>query len=264
MSMEKFIQYEFQVFAPVRIGQIAGYAFLDTGAASSRIYQSYTSNLSKSGAAHIQGVLGTSPVEQCKLDRVTLLGQDFLDVVAKVQPDQAGGFQALPFPVVMTAGADILFRRILYLECAAGRVGFLESVPPEWEKRAQMLDLRFEKGYAFFNVSLGSHGLNEALDLSAGYSVLNARCLEPLQADLIEQQPEETSDSTGAKAWIPVFKHPALEVNGYALGGIRFLLMDLTAVEEALNVAVDFIFGFNAMVSHNWIVDKSNHRLLIL
>jgi hypothetical protein len=31
-----------------------------------------------------------------------------------------------------------------------------------------------------------------------------------------------------------------------------------------LDVTVDFIFGFNAMVNHNWIVDKSNHRLLLL
>ena len=262
--MEKFIVCEFQVFAPVRIGQIAGYGFLDTGAASSRIYQSFSSNLVKTGTAQLQGALGTTQVEQCKLDQVSFLGHDFLDVVAKVQPDEAGGFQDLPFPVVMTVGADILFQKVLYLECAAGRVGFLESIPPELEKRGQVIDLRFEKSFAFFNIRLGAQGLNAALDVGAGYSVLNARCLDTLQVDLVEQQPEETSDSTGAKAWIPVYKHPALEVNGRCLGGIRFLLMDLTGVENALNVEVDFIFGFNAMVNHNWIVDKSNHRLLIL
>ena len=262
--MEKFIVYDFQVFAPVRIGQIAGYAFLDTGAASSRIYQSFSSNLSKTGITQIQGALGATQVEQCKVDRVSFLKQDFLDVVAKVQPDEAGGFQTLPFPVVMTVGADILFQKVLYLECAAGRVGFLESVPPEWENNGQVINLRFEKKFAFFNINLGIHRLNAAFDVGAGYCVLNTRCLDTLQADLIEQQPEETSDSTGAKAQIPVYKHPTLEVNGYCLGGIRFLLMDLTAVEKALDVAVDFIFGFNAMMNHNWIVDKSNHRLLLL
>jgi hypothetical protein len=40
--------------------------------------------------------------------------------------------------------------------------------------------------------------------------------------------------------------------------------MDLTSVEEALDVEVDLIFGFNAMVNQNWIVDKANHRLLLL
>jgi hypothetical protein len=262
--MEKFITYEYQVFAPVRIGEVAGYAFLDTGATSSRIYQSCANHLPKIGATQLQGALGTAQVEQCKLDRVSFLGHDFLDVVAKVQPDEAGGFQALPFPVVMTVGADILFQKVLYLECAAGRVGFLESVPPELEQRGQVISLRFEKRFAFFNISLGAHGLNAAFDVGAGYCVLNARCLETLQADLIEQQQEETTDSTGATSEIPVYKHPRLEVNGQCLGGIRFLVMDLTPVEEALNVAVDFIFGFNAMVNHNWIVDKSNHRLLLL
>jgi hypothetical protein len=262
--MEKFITYEFQVFAPVRIGQIAGYAFLDTGATSSRIYQSFSNNLPKTGTAQLQGVLGTTQIEQCKLDRVNFLGHDFLDVVAKVQPDEAGGFQALPFPVAMTVGADILFQKVLYLECAAGRVGFLESVPPELEKRGQVINLRFEQRFAFFHISLGAHGLNAAFDVGAGYCVLNARCLDALQADLIEQQPEETSDSTGATSQIPVYKHPTLEINGYCLGGIRFLLMDLTAVEKALDVAVDFIFGFNAMVNHDWILDKANRRLLLL
>ncbi len=152
--MEKFFVYDFQVFAPVRIGQIAGYAFLDTGAASSRIYQSFSSNLSKTGITQLHGALGATQVEQCKVDRVSFLKQDFLDVVAKVQPDEAGGFQTLPFPVVMTVGADILFQKVLYLECAAGRVGFLESVPPEWEHNGQVINLRFEKKFAFFNINL--------------------------------------------------------------------------------------------------------------
>jgi len=262
--MEKFITCEFQVFAPLRIGQVAGYAFLDTGATSSRIYRSFANDLPKLGASQLKGALGTTQVEQCKLERVGFLGHDFLDVVAKVQPDEAGGFQALPFPVVMTIGADILFQKVLYLECAAGRVGFLESVPPELETRARAMDLRFENRHAFFNVNLGVHELNAAFDLGAGYCVLNARCLEALQADLIEQQPEETSDSTGARSLIPVYRHASLEINGQCLGGIRFLVMDLTPVEKALDIVVDFIFGFNAMVNHNWIVDKSNQRLLLL
>ena len=261
--MEKFLTYEFQVFMPICVGQMAGYAFLDTGASASRIYQSFSNNLLRNGTTKLQGALGTSQVEQCKLDRVTFLGHEFLDVAARVQPDEAGGFQSLPFPVIMTVGADILFQKALHLECAAGRVGFLESVPPELEKYSRVIDLRFEKRYAFFNVNLGAHVLNAAFDVGAGYSVLNARCLEVLRADLMEQPPEETSDFTGASSLLPVYKHPALEINGYCLGEIRFLVMDLTAVEKALDVTVDFIFGFNAMASHNWIIDKSSHRLLL-
>lgn len=262
--MERFLTYEFQVFAPVRIGQIAGYAFLDTGATLSRICQSFSDDLVKTGTAQLQGALGTTQVQQCTLGRVSFLGHDFLDVVARVQPNEEAGFQDLPFPVVMTVGADIVYQRVLYLECAAGRVGFLESVPPELEKRGQEIDLRFEKKFAFFDVNLGAHTLHAAFDTGAGCCVLNARCLETLQPELIQQQPEETSDSTGAKAQIPVYKHPALDVSGQSLGGIRFLLMDLTSVEEALDVEVDLIFGFNAMVNQNWIVDKANHRLLLL
>ena len=78
--MEKFITYEFQVFMPIRIGHMAGYAFLDTGASSSRIYQSFSNNLLRNGTVQLQGALGISQVEQCKLDRVNFLGHEFLDV----------------------------------------------------------------------------------------------------------------------------------------------------------------------------------------
>jgi hypothetical protein len=261
--MEKFITYEFQVFAPIRVGLLEGYAFLDTGASSSRIYQSFSDNLSRDGETQLQGALGTSQVQQCKLERVNFLGHDFLDMAVRIQPDEVGGFQSLPFPVVMTVGADILYQKVFHFECAAGRVGFLESVSPELESQSKVIDLHFEKRFAFFKVNMGRHVLNAAFDAGAGYCVLNARCLDALRADLVEQSPEETSDSTGAKSLIPVYKHPALEINGYCLGETRFLVMDLTAVEEALDMAVDFIFGFNAMSNHNWIVDKLNHRLLL-
>jgi len=261
--MEKYLQYDFQVFAPVRIGQMGGYAFLDTGATSSRILQSCAGDLPGRGSADVQGLLGTTRLKQCTLERVTFLGEDFSNVSVRIQPDEAAGFEDLPFSVVMTVGADILFQKALYLECAAGRVGFLDPVPPEWESRGQVVPLRFEKNRAFFSLRLGSRGLSAAFDLGAGYSVLNARCLETLQADLVEEAPEETSDATGAKAWIPVYSHPRLEINGSCLGGTRFLVMDLAAAESALGVAVDFIFGFNAMVGRNWVVDKQNHRMLL-
>lgn len=262
--MEKFIIYEFQAFLPVRIGQTAGYAFLDTGARSSRILQSYASQLPRTGTTQVRGALAAAQVEECTLEQLSLLGHDFRDVVARIQPDEAAGFQDLPFPVVMTVGADILFQKVLYLECAAGRVGFLQSVPPEMEKRARTMDLLSRGRYAFFGINLGDHQLNAAFDTGSGYCVLNARCAEALQAELTEQQPEETTDSTGARSEIPVYKHPALQVSGLCLGGIRFLVMDLTPVEQALDVTVDFIFGFNGMMNQNWIVDRANQRLLLL
>lgn len=262
--MEKFIVYEFRMFAPVSIGWVTGYAQLDTGADSSLIRRSFSGSFPRVGTAKLQGALGVTQVEQCKLDRVSFLGHDFFEVVAKVQPDEAGGFQDLPFPVIGTLGVDILYQKPLYLEFAAGRVGFLEPVPLELEKCSQVIELCFEKGFAFFSLEMGSSKLRAIFDVGAGYSGLNARWLDELRPDLVEQPPEETIDPTGAKAWIPVYEHRCPKIDGYPLGETRFLILDLSEVEKALGVELDFVFGLDAMANHNWIVDKPGERLLLL
>jgi hypothetical protein len=65
-----------------------------------------------------------------------------------------------------------------------------------------------------------------------------------------------------ASAEIRAYKHPWLEVNGQCLGGIRLLPTDSSAVENAPEVAVDIVFGFNAVVNHNWVMDRAKQWVL--
>jgi len=262
--VEDFIVDNFRIFAPVRIGAVSGYAQIDTGANPSFVRRSFSTDFQRVGTGEIRGALRMTAVEQCRLGIVSFLGYDFSDVVVNIQSDDAGDFQGLPFQVVMTIGVDILYQKPLYLNFVEGQIGFLEVVPSEWEVRGQVVDLHFKSGLAFFKTSLGSYKLNALFDTGAGFSVLNAKCLDMLRADLIEQEPEETLDPTGAKALIPVYKYPSLEINGRSIGEIRFLVMDLADVEKAIGMEVDIVFGFDTMASYNWVVGKSQKRLLMI
>lgn len=258
--MERFIVDNFRMFAPVRVGQILGYAQVDTGANPSFMCQSFSKGLHRIGIGKIKGALRIAAVERCRLPIVTFLGHNFANVLVNIQPDGAGDFQSLPFQVVMTVGVDILYQKPLYLDFGGKQLGFLEMASPRWITD-QVVDLRFGSGLAFFTLDLGPHHLSALFDTGAGYSVLNVRCFDRLRAELIELQPEETSDPTGAKTVIPVYKHSYLAINDYPIGEGQFLVIDLTEVENAIGVEVDFIFGFNTMRNYNWIVDKQGSRL---
>ena len=201
-------------------------------------------------------------VEQCRVDTLFFLGHRFSDLLVNIQDDEAGDFQGLPFEVIMTVGVDILYHKALYLNFAEREIGFLETVPTGWKRRGQTVGLHFKAGLAFFEASLGPLKLNTLFDTGAGLSVLHARCLDSLQADLVPQGFEETLDPTGARASIPVYRHPSLEIEGHSVGEIRFLVMDLTDVERAIGAKVDLIFGLDAIASHNWIVDKLQAQLV--
>jgi len=60
--------------------------------------------------------------------------------------------------------------------------------------------------------------LKALFDTGAGYSALNASYLGALKGGLLEQEPEEVFDATGAKTTIPVYKHPSLEIGGASVG----------------------------------------------
>lgn len=260
--MQKYIVDNFRMFAPVRIGAISGYAQVDTGVNPSFIRQSFSKGFRRVGTGKIKGAVGMAAVEQCKLDVVSFLGHDFPEVVVSIQPDDAGEFQSLPFQVVMTAGVDILYYKLLCLDFTEERIGFLDIIPLEWKACSQVIDLRFKSGLAFFKINLGTCRLNALFDIGAGLSVLNTRCLDMLRVDLTEQEPEETFDPTGAKALIPVYKHSSLEIDGCSVGEIRFLVIDLTSAEKVIGEEIDLILGFDTMLSHNWVVDKIGRRLL--
>jgi hypothetical protein len=259
-----YIVHGYRMFVPVRVGNLSGYAQVDTGASCSMIRNSFASGFPTVTGGQFRGALGTAEAKRCRLPVVSLLGEDFSDLVVYIQPDSAGDFGSLPFQVILTAGVDILYHKPLYLDCARQMIGFLDPASSRREEGSQEISLSLASGFAFFKLEMGPHSLNALFDTGAGYSVLHARLLELLRDQLIEQEPEEVTDPAGGNAIIPVYKHPCLAIDGQPIGEGRFLVIDLEPVERVLGTQLDFVFGFNTITGHDWVVDRPRQRLLRL
>lgn len=262
--MVPYIVHGYRMFVPVRVGNLSGYAQVDTGASCSMIRNSLASGFPTVTGGQFRGALGTAEAKRCRLPVVSLLGEDFSDLVVHIQPDSASDFGSVPFEVILTAGVDILYHRPLHLDCARQMIGFLDPGSSRWDEGSQATPLSFASGFAFFKLELGAHRLNALFDAGAGYSVLHARLLGLLRDQLIEQEPEEATDPTGGKAIAPVYKHPCLAIDGQPIGEGRFLVIDLEPVERVLGTGLDFVFGFNVITGHNWVVDRPRQRLVRL
>lgn len=262
--MVPFIAHHFQIFAPARVGHLSGYAHVDTGARRSFTRQRFGAGFPRVGEGRVKGAIGATAVPQCRVPLVSLFGEDFLDLMVDVLPDSTGDFGHLDFPVILTAGVDVLYHKPLYIDFLHQRIGFVDPVPHYLEGSSQVVDLTFALGFAFFKLQLGEHELRAMFDTGAGYSVLHARWLDTLRGELIEQAPEEATDPAGGRAIVPVYRHASLAINGIPLGGGRFLVVDLEPVEKLLGTELDFVLGFDTMVGHNWLVDQPRQRLLRL
>lgn len=256
---ETFTVNENRLFAPVHIGQIDGYGYIDTGASCSSILQSYSENFPKIGMRDIRGALATTSVAQVHLSEITFLGETFHDIVVDVQPDSQGGLNTLPFRVIMALGCDVLLQRALYLNFDQSEIDYLES--DRSTRGLVRSEADFSLGLPIFKVSLGNHTFDALFDTGGGLSVLNQVLLTKLEKEMIEDEPIEVEDATSAKHQIPTFKSQGLAIGDHLLGECRFLVLDLSAFEQESGRRIDCVFGINAMMSRSWIVDSLRQRI---
>lgn len=107
------------------------------------------------------------------------------------------------------------------------------------------------------NTELGS----TLFDTGAGFSVLNSDRFDELAPHLKKEESIETTDPTGGKAKIPVFRHDGFQIGGVQFGTVRFLVIDLASVEKVLHGKVDFILGLDTMLDHTWTINLSLQKL---
>jgi hypothetical protein len=257
---ETLIIDENRLFAPVRVGQIGGYAHIDTGARRSSVLQSYSGHFPKTGTSKIHGALAAARVSQVCVDEIVFLDEVFRDTVADVQPDSQGDLDAVPFGVTMALGCDVLLKRPLYLSFEQNEIGFLKSdMPAESTLKADL-----SLGLPILKVSLGDHVLDAVFDTGAGLSVLNRTLLTQLGEQLTEAEALEVEDAVGTKHKIPTFRCDSLAIGERLLGDCQFLVLDLGAIEQETGQAVDCIFGINAMMGRSWVIDSVGQRIDIV
>jgi hypothetical protein len=86
--------------------------------------------------------------------------------------------------------------------------------------------------------------------------VLNQRLLGTLRGELIEAEPLEVDDVTGARHTIPTYRCNRLTIAEHPLGVCQFLVIDVGAIEQLAGRQIDFVLGVNAMMGRGWVVDR--------
>lgn len=261
--MESYLVHELRLFAPVWVNGSSGYAHVDTGSVSSLVRASHARGIARTGASLLRGGLGAGLVEQCQLNEVEFLGQAFNHLPVKVIADDVGQFDRLPFPVMMVAGSDLLYHQALHLNFSRGKIGFLESIPASIQKTSSVVHLDSQLGPAFITIDLGNRALRAAFDVGSAYSVLNTSRLHLFTSEVYPIGREEVLDATGRSALVDIYWHAHLAIAEQPLGDVRFLAMDLSALEDILGSELDFILGYNVMQAHDWVVDRAQGRLLL-
>ncbi len=115
MPDTSFFIYRLQMFAPIRIGEYTGYAFVDTGASQLTLLSAYATTYPKRGTVQSRGALGGMTLEQCLVPSIHFLGEAFENVSTYVQGDLF-----IDYPpertVLIRLGQDILTKRALHLD----------------------------------------------------------------------------------------------------------------------------------------------------
>jgi hypothetical protein len=92
-------------------------------------------------------------------------------------------------------------------------------------------------------------------------SVLNQKLLTELRDAVSEGAELEVEDATGAKHMIPTFECQTLHIGPIPLGECQVLAIDLGHAEREFNTQIDFVFGVNAMMGREWVIDRPRKRL---
>ena len=252
---ETLVINEDRLFAPVSLRQIDGYAHIDTGARHSGILQAHSAQFPSVGSREICGALGTTSVLQVCLDEIHFLGESFQGVVVDAQPDTQGDLDTLSFQVTLALGCDVLLQKPLYLNFVESEISYRVNNMLDTTEHLR-LETNFSLGIPVFQISFRNHVLDAVFDTGGGLSLLNQRLLGVFQAGLIEDEPIEVEDATGAKHIVPTFRCSNLAIGDYPLEDFQFLLIDLTAVEQEKHLQIDFVFGLNAMKGKRWLVNR--------
>lgn len=260
---ENFLLHEFRLFAPVRIGPYSGYAHLDTGARHTRIMRSCAGTFEHAGRREMRAAFGAAALPQVRINELIFLERIFQDVLADVLPNQAGGFDVLPFNVLAALGSDLLLRHPLYIDFTDNTLAFVDDNLPDLNILARV-KVDFQLGPPLFEIIIGDQPLSGVFDTGAAMSVLNSNSLERLRHALTEAEPLEAEDPTGAKFTVPTFRCSGLQLEDFALGESRFLIIDMSSIEQEVGLHLDLVLGVSSMMGRRWLIDRQRGVIEIM
>ncbi len=259
--MESFLIQDLKLFTPVRIGNQAAYAHLDTGASGNMIVVSAAEGLESIEDRHLQGAIGQQQVRQVRIPRMEFLGEKFEQETAVIF-DGAGYFGDVPFPVSMTLGAATLLARPLILDFKRLWLGFAEtSIRDDLARYAMDCTV----GLPLITLRMGSREYRAIFDTGAAYTLMNSAHAEEIGLSIEQVYTIEGRDPAGGTSLIPVCRLENLSVGDVALGPTEIVQVNLGSIEERLQSRIDFVLGANTMLTSNlvWVLDKESGSMVV-
>jgi hypothetical protein len=127
-----------------------------------------------------------------------------------------------------------------------------------------MLDRFFIRDQMMFcGVKVGETKGYAQIDTGAGYPVINMRSFNALKECMKLTGNEDVLDPMGKKTVVKVYSCDSVYIDKKHLGRSKFLLMDISALEEILENKIDVVFGLEAIIKHSWLIDISNGFLCV-
>jgi len=253
--MQSLLIQDFKLFAPIRLNHKPAFAHLDTGASGSMLVSTEAEGMEAVESHLMQGGFGQRQVRLVRIGQLTFLDQEFPGTTAAVI-DGAHYFADVPFPVSMTLGADILLARPLVLDFKRLWLGFEEG---PFDPALSAFPLDCSAGLPVLTLRAGDRELQAILDTGAAYSLLNAAHAEALGLDLEPAYQLEGQDPAGGTALVDVHRLGELSVGDIPLGPCELVALDLSIIEQRLDVRVDFVLGANTLLASStvWVLDKA-------
>jgi hypothetical protein len=240
------------------------YAQLDTGASRTFVRPKLRGQLRYLGEGRkMMGVFGDDRSELGQIDEMQFLGHVFKKLSVNLSKAERGP-EVYSVESAMTLGTDVLFSLMnmgFSLSFSDQTISFTGIQPSGMKK----LRITMDRSLAFLGACIDGKNLNALFDTGAGFSALNKRVLndEGAPKELKCVRELVVTDPVGGNSKVPVFTCDEFSLAGFGYRNIEFLILDFSKIERVSGLQIDFVFGVNLMMNHDWHIFPNARALFV-
>jgi hypothetical protein len=235
-----------EIYVDGRVGDRAYRFLLDTGAArTSLVVDDYTSSFESGEKSASSGLFASSSDDVITVPRLEvgpIRRQDFTLVRA---------FETTP-NMRNLIGMDVLKEHCCHFLFEESRVLIDEDDEIDFPMQPLLMDRKF---HPYVDVRFGGVTAKAVWDTGAGITIVDMNFLNQ-HPELFEGAGESSgTDSKGATQVTPMFTVAEPMIGGVMFSRHKVAAVDLSQVNAALEIPMDFILGYSTLRQANWLFD---------